>query len=272
PSISGALLMGVVAVSAPFFIVAGRLSDRIGRKPVMLCGMLISLAAYFPAFHAMEVVGNPALAAASKAAPVVVVADPDDCAFQFDPIGKKQFNSSCDLAKGVLANAGVSYANRSAPKGSVAEIQIGSVAVIAPVVAGLPNADVAAKKAAFEARTKAALVAAGYPAKADPARINKPALFGLMLIFGISAALLYGPLSTAAVELFPTRIRYTALSVPYHVGVGWVGGFLPFTVFAIVAGTGNIFAGLWYPFVFTAISVVSTWVFLPETRKRSLNF
>jgi len=272
PKTGGALLMGVVALSAPVFLLAGWLSDRFGRKPVMLCGMLISLVGYFPAFHAMEAAANPALAAASKAAPVVVVADPADCSLQFDPIGKAQFTSSCDVAKGFLANAGVSYTNRAAAAGTTAHIEVGSMSAPSASAAGLPRTGVAAVKAAFARRAKAALVAAGYPDKADAARIDTPVLFGLMLIFGISAALLYGPLSTAAVELFPTRIRYTAMSVPYHVGVGWVGGFLPFTVFAIVAGTGDAFAGLWYPFVFTAISFVTTLLLLPETRRRSLDF
>jgi MFS family permease len=272
PKISGGLLMGVVAASAPFFVFSGWLSDKIGRKPVMMLGMLIALLFYFPGFHAMERAANPALAAASTASPIVVAADPADCALQFDPIGKTQFKSSCDIVKSFLANAGVSYTNRATPKGSVAQIEVGSVSVQSKSAAGLPPAAAADVKAAFEKQAKAALAAAGYPAKADPAQINKPVLFGLMLILGIGAALLYGPLSTAAVELFPTRIRYTALSVPYHVGVGWVGGFLPFTVFAIVTGTGDIFAGLWYPFIFTAISFVATLFFLGETRNRSLDF
>lgn len=272
PSITGALIMGVVALSAPVFLIAGELSDRFGRKPVMLCGMLISIVFYFPAFHAMEIAANPALAAASKASPVVLIADPRDCALQFDPIGKKRFNSSCDVAKEFLASAGVSYRNQSGQPGSSTVIKVGSISVNSARLVGLPAGDAARTKAAFELRAKKALVDAGYPAQADPARINKPVLFGLMLIFGVSAALLYGPLSTAAVELFPTRIRYTAMSVPYHVGVGWVGGFLPFTVFAIVAATGDIFAGLWYPFAFTAVSFLSTLLFLPETKDRSLNF
>lgn len=272
PKVTGALLMGVVALSAPLFVLAGRLSDRIGRKPVMLCGMLISLLAYFPAFHAMQGAANPALATASRAAPVVVAADPEDCVTQFDPIGKAQFNASCNIAKSFLANAGVAYSNRAVASGALARIEVGSVVVPSVTVAGLAGPASTLARNDFTIRAKAALVAAGYPDKADPGKVDKVALFGLMLIFGISAALVYGPLSTAAVELFPTRIRYTALSVPYHVGVGWVGGFLPFTVFAIVTSTGDIFAGLWYPFVFTAISFVSMLLFLPETRGRSLDF
>jgi MFS family permease len=254
PRLSGGLLMGVVLLSAPLFVLAGHLSDRFGRKPVMLAGMLIALLAYFPAFHAMQAAANPGLAAAQAAAPVTVVADPADCTTQFDPIGKAKFDSACNRAKDFLVGAGLSYGQRA---GTPAHIQIG------PVVVG----DVQAPD--FAQRARAALAAAGYPAKAQP---NTLALFGLMLVFGISAALLYGPLSTAAVELFPTRIRYTAMSVPYHVGVGWVGGLLPFSAFAIVTGTGNIFAGLWYPFVFTAISFVAMLVFMPETHGRSLDF
>ncbi|WP_249341661.1 MFS transporter [Sphingomonas sp. 3P27F8] len=272
PAITVGLLMAVVALSAPVFVVAGCLSDRIGRKPVMLAGMLISLVAYFPAFHAMQSVANPALAAAAKASPVVVSADPLDCATQFDPIGKGQFRSSCNIATGFLANAGVPYTRRDAPAGAVAHVAIGSTIVPSVDAIGLSAPDAKAVAAAFGARAKVALASAGYPDRADSAAVDRLALFGLMLIFGVSAALLYGPLSTAAIELFPTRIRYTALSVPYHVGVGWVGGFLPFTVFAIVASTGDMFAGLWYPFVFTAISFVATLLFLPETRGRSLDF
>ncbi|MBC2667127.1 MFS transporter [Novosphingobium flavum] len=272
PKIVSFLLMAVVVVSAPMFVVAGRLSDRFGRKPVMLAGMLISLVAYFPAFHAMRDAANPALAAASEATPVVVVADPADCVTQFDPIGKTKFTSSCNIAKSFLTNAGISYTERAAPAGTLARIEVGPAQVPSVNGAGLAAAQLNAAETEFAAAAGAALTAAHYPAKADPARVNKPALFVLMLVFGISAALLYGPLSTAAVELFPTRIRYTAMSVPYHVGVGWVGGFLPFTVFAIVTGTGNMFAGLWYPFVFTAISFVSMLLFLPETARRSLDF
>jgi MFS family permease len=272
PKTTGALLMAVVAVSAPVFIIAGRLSDRIGRKPVMLAGMLISLVAYFPAFHAMQAAANPALATAMARMPVLLVVDPADCVTQFDPIGKAQFNQSCNVAKSFLVNTGISYTQRAAEPGSLARIEMGTWSVPSVRATGLPPADAAAAKAAFASRAKAALTASGYPDRADPGRVRAGPLFGLMLIFGVSAALLYGPLSTAAVELFPTRIRYTALSVPYHVGVGWVGGFLPFTVFAIVASTGDMFAGLWYPFIFTAISFFSTLFFLPETRGRSLDF
>ena len=264
PRTVGGLLMAVVAASAPLFVLAGWLSDRFGRKPVMV--------AYFPVFHAMLDTGNPALAAATRISPVVVVADPADCATQFDPIGKAKFTSSCNIAKAFLTNAGVSYRQRAAPAGTMAQIEVGSAAIPAVSGAGLSAPALKRAEATFAGQARAALAAAGYPAKADPARVNKPALFALMLVFGISAALLYGPLSTAAAELFPTRIRYTAMSVPYHVGVGWVGGFLPFTVFAIVTGTGDMFAGLWYPFVFTAISFVATLLFLPETSARSLEF
>jgi MFS family permease len=272
PKISGSLMMGVVALSAPLYILAGWLSDKIGRKPVMLAGMIIGAVFYFPGFHAMEAAGNPALAKASIAAPVVVYADPADCALQFDPIGKTQFKSSCDIAKSFLANAGVSYKNKAAPAGTPAYIEVGTTKVQAVSAIGQSAPETIKTKALFETPAKAALVAAGYPAKADSAQINKPLLFGLMFIMGIAAALLYGPLATAAIELFPTKIRYTAMSVPYHVGVGWIGGFLPVTVFAIVSGTGDIFAGLWYPFIFTAISLVAALFFLPETRKRSLDF
>ena len=272
PAFTGGLLMVVVAISAPVFVLAGRLSDKIGRKPVMLAGMLISLLAYFPAFHAMQAAANPALASAMQRAPVVLVFDPADCVTQFDPIGKASFNSSCNVAKSFLANAGVSYTQRADAPGTIARMEVGSVSVASVSANGMTGPRAAAAKGDYAARAQTALTAAGYPDSADPDQVDTLALFGLMLIFGVSAALLYGPLSTAAIEIFPTRIRYTALSVPYHVGVGWVGGFLPFTVFAIVTTTGDMFAGLWYPFIFTAISFVSMLLFLPETRGRSLDF
>ncbi len=269
PATTTAMTMGVVALSAPMYIVFGHLSDKIGRKPVMLGGMIVALLFYFPGFHALQQAANPALAAASAASPVIVVADPADCALQFDPVGKTQFTSSCDIAKSYLANTGVSYQNRAAAAGTPAVVHVGDASIVSASAAGADGKDVKAK---VEGDIKAALAAHGYPAKADPAQMNKPAMFGLLLILAVAATALYGPLSTALVELFPTRIRYTALSVPYHIGAGWIGGFLPFTVFAIVTGTGDIFAGLWYPVIFTAISIVVCFFLMPETRKRSLQF
>jgi MFS family permease len=264
------LMMAVTAVSAIFYVVFGWLSDKVGRKPVLLFGMTLMLVAYFPGFHMMTRMANPALAEAQARTPVVVVADPAECSLQFDPVGKSSFVSSCDIAKSVLANAGVSYDNQAGAPGSRAVVKVGPVAVQAASAAGLPKAEAKMVKTKAEGAIRKALAEAGYPAKADPARINMAGLFAVLFVFCIAATALFGPIAATLVELFPTRIRYTALSLPYHIGTGWVGGFVPFTAFAIVAAVGNIYSGLWYPFAFTALSVVTCLLFLPETRHRSL--
>ncbi|MDR6530944.1 MFS family permease [Caulobacter rhizosphaerae] len=271
PGTINGLMMAAAAVSAVLYVVFGWLSDRIGRKPVMLGGMVVALVFYFPGFHLLERAANPALAEASARAPVTVTADPKDCALQFDPIGKAAFVSSCDIAKSALANAGVSYANQAGPAGSAAVVQIGQTRIVSRSAEGLAAKETKAVKAAGEAAIKAALVEAGYPAKADPARMNWWGVFGVLLVFVVGATALYGPLAAALVELFPTRVRYTALSLPYHIGTGWIGGFVPFSAFAIVAAVGNIYAGLWYPVIFTLISVLTTLFLLPETKDRSLD-
>jgi hypothetical protein len=201
----------------------------------------------------------------------VVVADPADCALQFDPVGKAVFVSSCDIVKSALANAGVSYVNQKASAGTPAVMKVGDVVVASPSAKGLSKAQTKAVKTATEAKIKAALAKAGYPAKADPARMNKLGMFGVLFVFVIGATALFGPLAACLVELFPTRVRYTALSLPYHIGTGWVGGFVPFFAFAIVTAVGNIYAGLWYPVAFTLISVLTTLFLLPETKGRSLD-
>lgn len=271
PVTINALMMTVTAISAVFYVVFGWLSDRVGRKPVMLGGMTLALLFYFPGFHILEKAANPALAEASAKAPVSVVADPRDCSLQFDPVGKAAFVTSCDIVKGALANAGVSYANEKAPAGTTAVMKVGGVEVVSQSAKGLPKAQVKAVKTGVETQIKAALVKAGYPAKADPARMNKPLILGVLFVFVIAATALFGPLAACLVELFPTRVRYTALSLPYHIGTGWVGGFLPFFAFAIVTAVGNIYAGLWFPVVFTLISVLTTAFLLPETKGRPLN-
>ncbi len=271
PGTINGLMMAAAAVSAVLYVVFGWLSDRIGRKPVMLGGMVLALVFYFPGFHLLERAANPALAEASARAPVTVTADPKDCALQFDPIGKAAFVSSCDIAKSALANAGISYANQAGPAGSAAVVQIGQTRIVSRSAEGLAAKEAKAVKTAGEAAIKAALVKAGYPAKADPARMNWWGVFGVLLVFVVGATALYGPLAAALVELFPTRVRYTALSLPYHIGTGWIGGFVPFSAFAIVAAVGNIYAGLWYPVIFTLISVLTTLFLLPETKDRSLD-
>jgi MFS family permease len=253
------------------YVVFGWLADRIGRKPVMLFGMTLMLAAYFPGFHMLSRTLNPALAEAEAANPVTVIADPADCSVQFDPVGKASFLSSCDIAKSTLTNAGVSYKSEPGPAGLPAIVRVGVNTVTSADARNSPPDVAKALKASIETSIKTALVQSHYPAKADPARMNLIGAFGVMMIFVVAATALFGPLAACLVELFPTRVRYTALSLPYHVGTGWVGGFVPFTAFAIATTVGDIYAGLWYPFAFTAISVVTCLLLLPETKGRSLH-
>ncbi|MBU3969476.1 MAG: MFS transporter [Alphaproteobacteria bacterium] len=265
------LVLMVTVASAGLYVFFGWLSDRLGRKPVMLFGMILALVAFFPGFHALTRAANPALAEAQAAAPVTVVADPATCALQFDPIGKAAFSSSCDIAKSVLSNAGVSYGNAAAAPGAVAMVRVGGTEIASVEGAGLDAAALKAARAGVETRIKAALVEAGYPARADPARINMPLVFGILMIFMVAATALYGPQAAALVELFPTRVRYTAMSLPYNIGTGWVGGLLPAASFALVAWSGNIYFGLWYSVAFTAIAAVVALIWLPETKARDLH-
>ncbi len=265
------LLMAVTAASAPLYVLFAWISDRVGRKWVMWFGMCLALAAFFPGFHGLARMANPALEAAQTRTPVVVVADPARCSLQFDITGKGKFATSCDIAKSLLANAGVSYANQTAPAGALAVIRVGGVVVPSVEGGGLSAPALKAANTQVKGALAHALSSAGYPASADPARINLPGLFGVMMIFAVAATALFGPIATTLVELFPMRIRYTAMSLPYHVGTGWVGGFVPVTAFAIVTATGNIYAGLWYPIVFAAISAITLPFLLPETRGRAID-
>jgi MFS family permease len=265
------LVLMVTVASAALYVFFGWLSDRVGRKPVMLFGMILALVAFFPGFHALTKAANPALAEAQAAAPVTVVADPATCALQFDPIGKAAFSSSCDIAKSVLSNAGVSYGNAEAAPGSIAMVRVGGIEVASVEGAGMDAVALKAARTGVETRIKAALAGAGYPAKADPARINMPLVFGILMIFMVAATALYGPQAAALVELFPTRVRYTAMSLPYNIGTGWVGGLLPAASFALVAWSGNIYFGLWYSVAFTALAAVVALIWLPETKGRDLD-
>ncbi|WP_122466684.1 MFS transporter [Brevundimonas lutea] len=265
------LVLAVTACSAFLYVFFGWLSDKVGRKPVMLFGMVLALAAYFPGFQALVQAANPALAEAQVRAPVTVIADPATCAVQFDPVGKAAFASSCDLAKQVLSNAGVTYENRAAPAGSLAVVQVGGVAVQSAEGAGLDAAALAQTRTAVDGRIRTALASAGYPERADPERANLPLVFLILMIFMVAATAVYGPQAAALVELFPTRVRYTAMSLPYNIGTGWVGGLLPAASFALVAASGNIYFGLWYSVAFTAIALVVALIWLPETRGRDLN-
>ncbi|MFC5343933.1 MFS transporter [Brevundimonas staleyi] len=265
------VILAITVASAFLYVFFGWLSDRVGRKPVMIGGMALFLIALFPGFHALTQAANPALAEAQASAPVTVIADPATCAVQFDPVGKTAFASSCDLAKTVLSNAGVSYENMAAASGSLAAVRIGTVEIASVEGAGLDAAGLKAARTDVETRVKAALAEAGYPTVADPERINLIAVFAILMVFMVAATAVYGPQAAALVELFPTRVRYTAMSLPYNIGTGWVGGLLPAASFALVAWSGNIYFGLWYSVAFTAVAAVVALFFLPETRGRDLH-
>ena len=263
------LLIVMTVVSAPLYVYFGWLSDRVGRKPVMVGGMALALILYFPASHWMASAVNPALVAAQRSTPVVVETDPATCSAQFDPVGTAKFTSACDIAKSALVTKGISYATRASADGTTS-VHVGSSSVAIASGAGLSGADMKALKAKTGEAIGAALQSAGYPKSADPAQTNMTVLILILLGFVVAATALYGPQASALVEMFPTRVRYTAMSFPYHFGTGWVGGFLPVTSFAIVALTGNIYAGLWYSVVFTGISVIVSILFLKETASRPL--
>jgi MFS family permease len=270
PQTGELLLILITVASAPLYMFFGWLSDKVGRKWVMWGGMTLALVAYFPAFHLMASLANPALMRAQQTTPVTVIADPHRCSLQFDLLGTAHYVTACDLAKSALANAGVSYANAVAPAGTQATVRIGDTVIASRDGTGLSPEALKAAKDDVQARLRAALTSAGYPTKADPAQLNFWGLFAVLMVFVVACTALYGPIATALVELFPANIRYTALSLPYHVGTGWVGGFVPVTSFAIVTATGDIFAGLWYAFIFTAISVFTLPFLIPETRGRSI--
>ena len=270
PLVVYSLMMTISVVGAVLHVVFAWISDKVGRKPVMLLGLLLAVLCYFPGFRMLTEAANPALAAATVRAPIVVSADPRTCSLQFDLIGKATFTSPCDIAKSALANAGVPYRNRDA-HGANATVTVGKVALQSPDGRNLSPKDLAAARAKFSATLKQTLTAAGYPASAQTSAIDFPKTLAILLVFITAAAALYGPQAAALVELFPTRIRYTALSVPYHIGVGWFGGFLPATAFAIVAATGDIYAGLWYPVIVAVIGFIVTFLLLPETFRRKID-
>jgi MFS family permease len=290
------LLIGAVTLSAALYVFFGWLSDRVGRKPVVLFGMILFVASVYPGFQLMTRAANPALAEAAERAPVVLRAD--DCTFQLDLLGRAKAVTACDIGKRALVDAGVSFRREPVEPGGYPSIVVGRASAgggfdfqAAPAdhpfqgatmsggvvrqevrsVVGLDPAAADAQRKATATAVGGLLTAAGYPAVADPARMNLPLIFGVLLVFMVAATALYGPQAAALVELFPTRVRYTALSLPYHIGTGWVGGFLPVTAFAMVAASGDLYFGLWYPIVFTTISILVTLFLLPETRGRPLD-
>jgi MFS-type transporter involved in bile tolerance (Atg22 family) len=267
------ILVAIALVLAtPAFVLFGWLSDKVGRKPIIMTGLLLAMLTYFPLFGALTRYANPALYAAQASTPVTVVADPKECSFQFDPVGKNPFDTtSCDIAKSYLAKAGVSYKREDAPAGTIAKIRSGNSSIDAPDPNAVKGAERKRAIGDFQKQVKGALTAAGYPDKADPATINKPMVVLVLWLLVIYVTMVYGPIAALLVELFPARIRYSAMSLPYHIGNGWFGGFLPATAFAIVAATGNIYAGLWYPVVIASAGFLITLFFLPETRGRDIS-
>jgi MFS family permease len=255
PAVANTLLIISVVIGAPFFIIFGWLSDKVGRKPVLMLGLLLATALYFPIFKSLAHYANPAIDQASRQAPITVMADPATCTFQFDPVGKAKFDSPCDKAKTFLVKQGLPYSSVAAPAGTAIQISVGDVK--------LDGYD--------EAALRGAITLAGYPQQADAQQINKPMIVALIVALIIISAMCYGPLAALMVELFPTRIRYTSMSLPYHIGNGWFGGFLPTVSFALVVYTGDIFYGLWYPVLITGVSLVVGMIFLRETKNIDLD-
>jgi MFS family permease len=251
-------------IGTPFFIVFGALSDKIGRKPIIMAGCLIAALTYFPLFHALTEAANPDLAKAQATAKVTVTADPKECSFQFNPTGTAKFTSSCDIAKQVLSARSVSYENAAGT--GPAKISIGETVVESYSSAGLPADEAKKKDGEFKKAVGDALKAAGYPEKADPAKIDKVKIVAILTLLVIYVTMVYGPIAAMLVEMFPTRIRYTSMSLPYHIGNGWFGGLLPATALAIVAQTGNMYNGLWYPIIIASATFVIGMLFVKETK------
>lgn len=264
------VMMIVTAISVFLYVALSWLSDRIGRKVIILSGTILSVVTAFPFYHALTAAANPAVAAAQVAAPVTVVADPAECALQFDPVGQAAFVSSCDIAKSALARRGVSYSNETAPAGALAVVEIGNRRLESVEGRGLDAGALGEARAGFLERLDEGLSAAGYPERADPARVNVVYVTVLIFLMVAFSTMVYAPMAAMAIEVFPTRIRYSALSLPYHIGSGWFGGFLPAIAFAMVAGTGDIYFGLWYPVAIAALGAVVLAFGLPETKDRDI--
>ena len=260
-----------LAIGTPFFILFGWLSDKVGRKPIIMAGCLIAALTYFPLFKALTHYANPQLEKALVSAPVTVTADPAECSFQFNPVGTSKFTSSCDIAKSFLARNSVNYTNVAAPPGSVAKVKIGDQEFSSFDGRLAVNGEFKARSDAFNKQMTEAIRKSGYPAKADPAQVNKPAVVAILTLLVIYVTMVYGPIAAMLVELFPTKIRYTSMSLPYHIGNGWFGGFLPTTAFAMVAATGDIYHGLWYPIVVALGTFVIGTLFIRETKDRRIS-
>ena len=271
PKTANLLIAASLVIGTPFFIVFGSLSDKIGRKMIIMAGLLLAIITYIPntpvsIFNALTHFANPALEKAMKEAPATITVDEAECTFQFNPTGTAKFTSSCDIAKQVMASNSASYSSIPGPAGTVATVKIGETVIESYSSKGLPADEAKAKDAAFKKAVRDALNAAGYPAKADPAAVNLPAVLALLVVLVIYVTMVYGPIAAMLVEMFPTRIRYTSMSLPYHIGNGWFGGLLPTISFALVAQNGNIYYGLWYPIAIAAMTFVIGMLFVRETK------
>lgn len=264
-AISNLLLAAALAAAVPFYLLVGRIADRFGRKPQVVIGCLLAALTFFPIFRGLTHYANPQIEAAQTNSPVVVVADPRECSFQFDPVGGARFTSSCDVAKSALAGQRIPYSNEAAVAGSVALVKVGAVQVASFDGTALSGDEFKARGAQFKEQLSGALQQASYPASADPQQIDYVMVFLLLWVMGVLGVMTYGPIAAWLVELFPPRIRYTSMSLPYHLGNGWFGGFLPSIAFAMIAYTGNIYSGLWYPLVVCLVTAVVGTFFLRET-------
>ena len=264
--VAAALLLGT-----PFFIVFGAWSDKVGRKPIIMAGLLLAIITYIPntpvsVFNGLTHFANPALEKAMATAPASITVDPAECSFQFNPTGTVKFTSSCDIAKQVMASNSASYTTIASAPGTVAQVKIGDTVINGYTAKGLSKDDAKAADAKFKKEIREALNAAGYPAKANPADINVPMVILLLVYLVILVTMVYGPIAAALVEMFPSRIRYTSMSLPYHIGNGWFGGLLPTISFALVAQNGNIYYGLWYPIIVASVTLVIGILFVKETK------
>ncbi|QWD85109.1 MHS family MFS transporter [Polynucleobacter asymbioticus] len=271
PKTANLLIAASLVIGTPFFVIFGTLSDKIGRKVIIMGGLLLAIILYIPntpvsLFNGLTHFANPALEKAMATAPASITADVNECTFQFNPTGTAKFTSSCDIAKQVMASNSASYTTIPGPAGGTAVVKIGDTEIQGYSAKGLAPADAKAKDAEFKKAIREALNAAGYPAKADPAGINHAAILGILVILVILVTMVYGPIAAMLVEMFPTRIRYTSMSLPYHIGNGWFGGLMPTIAFALVAQNGNIYYGLWYPIIIAAVTLVIGTLFIKETK------
>lgn len=270
PALTNLMVASALLISTPLYVFFGWLSDKIGRRPIVLAACLLAAITYFPIFKALTAAANPALAQAMATSPVTVEADRSQCSFQFDPVGKRTFTSSCDIVLQYLARAGVAYEVVDGPAGVNAALKVGSTTLASFDGGALPKQLLKEQRAAWEKEAAHILANAGYPLSAEREKINIPKVMVILVFLMSFAAMIYGPIAATLTELFPAKVRYTSMSLPYHLGTGWVGGFLPPVAFAMVAATGNIYSGLWYPLGFATLTFVIGFFLLPETKGKNL--